>query len=245
MAYISIVTAAYNAEKSINKLIDSLAEQKFRDYEWVIQDGLSIDNTLNIIKKKSLYIPSISLKSEYDTGIYDAWNKALQRISGEWVIFLGADDYFANSLTLEHVFKILKKIPKNYLFAAGELYILDKNNSIIYHAHEFKKINMHEGRIPAAFPSLFIRYSLLSRKCFDAQFKIAGDLNFLANTWEDSIAVHIPFVVTHMITGGISSKQDTLRRKERDKIIYKKYPIKYFLFNIRIFIKKILKLRYF
>ena len=88
---ISIIIATYNAEKVLKRCLDSIVAQKTNDIEILIVDGDSTDSTMEIVQSYGSDI-DYSL-SEKDNGIYDAWNKALKVARGEWIMFLGADDY--------------------------------------------------------------------------------------------------------------------------------------------------------
>ena len=90
---ITIVTATYNAGRTLETCIKSVLSQKADDIEYIIVDGASTDNTVSIVEK---YKSDIDIFiSEPDKGVYDAWNKALRVCHGEWIVFLGADDYYA------------------------------------------------------------------------------------------------------------------------------------------------------
>ncbi|MFK8258257.1 glycosyltransferase family 2 protein [Erwinia sp. AnSW2-5] len=96
---ISIIIATYNVAVCIEKCLDSILEQTFEDFEIVIVDGASTDNSLNIIRGYT--DPRIKLVSEPDKGIYDAWNKGLSLSCGEWINFIGADDCFSTPTSLK------------------------------------------------------------------------------------------------------------------------------------------------
>lgn len=89
---ISVITATYNSESCIFNLIESLRNQKDKDFEWVVIDGTSTDKTLEILNK----IDDLNIKiiSEPDFGIYDALNKGIRACSGEYYLVAGADDIF-------------------------------------------------------------------------------------------------------------------------------------------------------
>ncbi|MFT5214729.1 MAG: glycosyltransferase involved in cell wall biosynthesis, partial [Patiriisocius sp.] len=100
---LSIITATFNSEKTLEETIDSILNQQYTNFEYLIIDGKSTDNTLTIIKKYELIFKqkNISFKwvSETDTGIYNAWNKGLKLSVGNWIAFLGSDDvYLDNAL---------------------------------------------------------------------------------------------------------------------------------------------------
>lgn len=92
-ASISIITATYNAERVLPRLIDSLRAQTIRDFEWVIIDGASTDRTLEIIRGAADVVTVY--RSGPDCGIYDALNKALAMATGEYYLVAGADDRLA------------------------------------------------------------------------------------------------------------------------------------------------------
>lgn len=90
---LSIIIAVMNDFYSLLHTLQELAAQNSRDFEVIIQDGGSKDfdaSALDNFAKE--YGLAISYKSEPDCGVYDAWNKALKRITGEWVLFIGAWD---------------------------------------------------------------------------------------------------------------------------------------------------------
>jgi glycosyltransferase involved in cell wall biosynthesis len=89
---ISIITATFNAANYLPTLIKSLRVQTYKNFEWVIADGGSTDNTLNILRDvKDL---NIVLSSQPDFGIYDALNRAIKASKGDYYVVIGADDVF-------------------------------------------------------------------------------------------------------------------------------------------------------
>jgi glycosyltransferase involved in cell wall biosynthesis len=109
-AKISIITITFQAEAYIQRTLDSVHAQGNRDqFEYIIIDGNSQDRTLSLIQNASIK-PDV-LISENDKGIYDAMNKGLQVVNGEYVLFLNAGDTFASKNTLENILKALDKNP--------------------------------------------------------------------------------------------------------------------------------------
>ncbi len=110
MAKLSIITITYQAEKFLERTIQSILEQGHRpEIEYVIVDGASTDGTLALIDTYRKDIDHVI--SEKDRGIYDAMNKGLQVVNGEYVLFLNAGDTFAAKNTLEHLLKSLDSNP--------------------------------------------------------------------------------------------------------------------------------------
>lgn len=138
MPTISVITVCRNAEKSIEKTIQSVVNQSFNDYEYLIIDGGSIDNTVSIIEK---YSDRISFYvSELDNGIYDAMNKGIRKATGEWLIFMNAGDMFANEYVLNDLFS--SKIPLNKSFLYSDIYGLRPNGERILRLLSFEKGNL-------------------------------------------------------------------------------------------------------
>ncbi|MBP5687538.1 MAG: glycosyltransferase [Muribaculaceae bacterium] len=98
MVLFSIITVTYNAGKVLSATLKSVNEQSFRDFEYLIIDGASTDDTLSLVEQAR--IPAATVWSEPDKGLYDAMNKAIDRAKGQYLIFLNAGDAFATAETL-------------------------------------------------------------------------------------------------------------------------------------------------
>jgi glycosyltransferase involved in cell wall biosynthesis len=199
----SIIIATRNAEKYLNRCLDSIFRQTYPDYEVIVQDGASTDNTPNIVKN---YGSRVNFASEPDTGVYDAWNKALLRAKGEWGIFLGADDCFMGDNALVRCRLHMKKLPPGIVFAYGKVVygkdgvirtILGSSLSHMYHCF------LTNMGLP--FPATFTRLAALKKTRFDASYKIAGDYDLAARLITADNACHIPVNVTWMEHGGLSN----------------------------------------
>lgn len=97
----SIITVTYNAGKVLGATLESVKQQSFRDFEYLVIDGASTDNTLSLVEQAR--IAATTVWSEPDNGLYDAMNKAIDRASGEYLIFLNAGDAFAMPETLARI----------------------------------------------------------------------------------------------------------------------------------------------
>ena len=87
---VSIITITYNSDRTLQETIDSIASQKYTDIEYIVVDGLSNDNTIDIINSNKATISKFI--SEEDNRIYDAMNKGLSMASGEIIGILNSDD---------------------------------------------------------------------------------------------------------------------------------------------------------
>ncbi|MDO4319274.1 MAG: glycosyltransferase family 2 protein [Bacteroidales bacterium] len=98
----SIITVTYNAEHTVGRTLDSVASQTCRLYEHIIVDGASTDSTLSIVEAAARPESRI-VRSEPDTGLYDAMNKGMGMARGDYLIFLNAGDKFHSSDTLQTI----------------------------------------------------------------------------------------------------------------------------------------------
>lgn len=102
--YLSIIIPTLNAGKTLQMAIDSLVRQLFTDWEILIMDSVSKDDTLAIAQENAGKDERIRVFSEPDKGIYDAMNKGIDRAKGRWLYFLGSDDRFRDDKVLDAVF---------------------------------------------------------------------------------------------------------------------------------------------
>ena len=98
---ISVVTVCYNSTETIQNLIYSLNTQTYRNFEHIIIDGCSIDDTLTIVESTANY--PVTIYSEPDLGIYDAMNKGLVRYTGDFIWFINSDDFIFSDTTLYQI----------------------------------------------------------------------------------------------------------------------------------------------
>ena len=98
---ISIITVCFNSQKTIRRTIKSVIAQKYKNYEYLIIDGGSTDNTIKIIDEYKKHINVII--SEADKGIYNAINKGIKKSTGSIVSILHSDDIFYDNKTTQKI----------------------------------------------------------------------------------------------------------------------------------------------
>lgn len=98
MVKFSIITVVYNGEAFIESTLRSIYDQTYNNFEHIVVDGNSTDNTLAIVEKYKTN--NMVVISESDSGIYDAMNKGIDKAVGDYIIFINAGDSFANNHTL-------------------------------------------------------------------------------------------------------------------------------------------------
>ena len=120
----TLITVTLNSQKTILKTIDSINNQTYKEFEYIIIDGGSSDGTLDLIKTnlKKKYI----LLSEKDKGIYNAMNKGIKLSNGKYVAFLNSDDWLENDVLLK-VSKFIEKENPSVVYGDAKFY---KKNGI-------------------------------------------------------------------------------------------------------------------
>ncbi len=122
---ISVITVSYNAESCIKATLQSVAKQDYSNIEYLVIDGLSKDNTLNLVK---MITPMARIISEKDKGIYDAMNKGINYATGDYIIFMNAGDMFFNSSTLSEIVRQIKALTSLPDVVYGDTELMDKEN---------------------------------------------------------------------------------------------------------------------
>jgi len=175
---ISIITVCLNSQKTIEKTIRSVISQKYKNYEYIIIDGGSSDNTIKIIKKYKKYIRVII--SEEDKGIYDAINKGIKQSTGSVVSILHSDDIFYESQTTQKVMSYFNSNLKLDCLI-GNTIITKKNSKKIirkYRANSFKKWMLYLGFSPP-HTSTFLNNKIYKKYgLYNNKYSIAGDFEF-------------------------------------------------------------------
>jgi glycosyltransferase involved in cell wall biosynthesis len=208
---ISVIIAVFNGVKTLQQCIDSIAQQTYVNIELMIIDGGSKDGTIDILKENQEHISY--WVSEPDQGIYNAWNKALAQASGEWIYFLGADDFFWDSSVLSRMALQLAEIPPDICIAYGQIMLLTINEQNLYLVgapwEKTKPSFTQVMSIP--HQGLMHRSSLFEKHGkFDESFKIVGDYELLLRELINGQAVFIPdIIISGMRQGGISSEPES------------------------------------
>lgn len=203
---LSIITVCYNSEKTIKRTIQSILNQTIIGFEFIIIDGNSSDNTKKIIssfendfKKKKINYLWIS---EKDKGIYDAFNKGVRLAKGEWVSFLGSDDYYFEN-ALELYTKEIKTFNGNVDLIHSNVNLGNRktlNDKWSWRVFRRKMNIAHVG----AFHNqeYFKKYGL-----FNETYKIAGDYELLLRAKQQLKTHWFNAVTAFMSDDGISNNQ--------------------------------------
>ena len=174
----SIITVAYNAEECIIDTIKSVINQEFTNYEYIIKDGHSSDNTIEQIYSIVNECENVHIISENDKGIYDAMNIAAEKAMGEYVFFLNAGDCFCDSKVLLNVNQYAEKYANDILY--GNIVHLMGNTSCIRKYGNIcrKKIYYLSGDC-ICHQAIFAKKSCLDVHRFNLGYKVCADKEWL------------------------------------------------------------------
>lgn len=218
---LSIITINYNNDKGLEKTILSVLAQSFSNFEYIIIDAGSSDNSVEIIKK---YEHKISYWiSERDAGIYNGMNKGLNKAMGRFCLFLNSGDYLQSNNCLQ---KIEKFFLENYDIIYGDL-ILDFGNRQMREKYPFPFTLYNFVCTSLPHPSSFISTSLLKKLGgYDEEFKIISDWIFFLRAFiEEKVTMkRIDEVISVHNMFGLSSQPNKFS-EDRETAILKYYPL--------------------
>jgi glycosyltransferase involved in cell wall biosynthesis len=203
---ISIITVCYNSSKTIRDTIESVISQTYPDIEYIIVDGNSNDNTLEIIKEYKDKVDII--KSEPDNGLYDAMNKGISLASGDIIGIINSDDVLADETVVE---KIVAGFDDERVDAVySDLIYVSEHNlnkpTRLYSSKVFSKRMIKFG-IMLPHPTFYVRKTCYETfGLYKTNYRVAADFELLARFISKGIkSRRLPFISVKMREGGISS----------------------------------------
>jgi len=205
----SIIMAVYNGDRYLERTINSVINQTYDNVEFIVIDGGSTDNSLDIIKRYDEQIDYWI--SEPDKGIYDAWNKAISCHLGEWINFQGADDYLFSKDVLENVAnKIIDgKYKANIIY--GDVVIINEHDMICEEliSQWDKEKFINEG-IYFSHQGVFHNHNLFKTVGkFNPKLSIAGDYELLLRELKKNDPIYMKGIyISAMRQGGVSGSDE-------------------------------------
>ena len=200
MSFFSVIIPTYNSASTLNAALESVVNQTFQDYEVIIMDGLSTDNSLEIAR--GFNNQKIKIFSEKDSGVYDAMNKAVEKATGEWLYFLGSDDQLYDNAIFSRIYNVAQQ--ENYNLIYGDAYFTSRK--IIY-GDQFDRVRLKTHNI--SHQAIFYKKYLFERLGkYNTQFKIWADWDFNIRcfSYPDIKAIHIKTtIVKYNDEGGLSA----------------------------------------
>lgn len=183
MKKVSVITINFNNKSGLEKTVRSVLSQEYKDYEYIIIDGGSVDGSKELIMSYSDYLSY--WVSEPDSGIYNAMNKALDICNGEWVFFLNSGDVFASN-------NVLCGIDFDVGNNVGAIYGLNKyytrNNRLLLNEAllPFWESRKKYRSMGFSHQAVFVRTTIAKRFGFDESYKLCADYNMIMQIYKNN-----------------------------------------------------------
>lgn len=180
---ITVITPTFNSEKTITKCVKSVIGQSYKYFEHIVVDNMSADSTINIVSElyKSNNLQSnLQIISEKDNGIAEAFNKGIEKSSGDIITILNSDDYYYHDNVFEEVIKKISVSEK--LFVHGDILFVDNT-----YGSNIRKPLLCDLRkaMPYNHPTMFVRKSVYqSIGLFNKRYRYAMDYEFVCRMYK-------------------------------------------------------------
>lgn len=222
----TIITVTYNASSTLTPTMESVRNQTFTDFEHLIIDGSSKDNTLQIAESLSK-ANKTKIFSEQDSGLYDAMNKGIDKACGDYLIFLNSGDAFHSDDTLE---KIADAIKKNDFpgIVYGQTAIVDSNRKIIANRHLIAPEHLEYKSFKDGMVVCHQAFVVLKRiaPLFDLRYRFSADYDWCIKCLQHSRHnIYINATIIDYLFEGLTSKNRKKSLIERFKIMTKYYGL--------------------
>lgn len=206
---ISIITVCFNSEKTLEKTINSVLSQNYKNIEYIIIDGGSEDSSLKIIDKYKDNITTII--SEKDNGIYDGINKGIQKATGDVISLIHSNDMFVDENVISKIVNFFKSNSDFNIILADLAFkkkLEDKKITRYYSAKNFRPWMLRIGYSPPHLSAFFKTDIFKKVGLYKANFRIAGDFDFFVKCFlkHKLKFIYLEECLIFMNTGGKSGK---------------------------------------
>ncbi len=223
----SIITVTYNAGNVLENTIQSIITQTYKNVEYIIIDGGSKDNTLDIAHRYSKHISM--LVSEPDKGLYDAMNKGLKLATGDYVCFLNAGDCLHEDETL---FLIVRSINKNFLpdIIYGETQIVDIEGHFLHMRRlstpEYLNWKSFQNGMLVCHQAFLTRREVAIKNMYNLKYRFSADFDWCIRVMKDSTTFHNTHItIIDYLNEGMTTQNHKASLKERFNIMSNHYGI--------------------
>lgn len=229
MPEFSIIVPTFNSEATLGRLISSVLLQTYTDFELLIIDGCSSDDTVDIVQQYSSKDKRIRWISERDKGVYDAMNKGIGYSKGTWLYFIGSDDFFSNENVLTDIAEGIKRSDNEPDIIYGNVFF-PPTGEVFDGPFDMVKICKYNMSHQAMF---YKREVFSEMGLYNLKYKILSDWDFNLRCFFNPrlSKKYINVCVAHYSTTGISSQTEDKDFKKDwfpliRKIGYKQLPLK-------------------
>lgn len=218
MSKISIITVCFNSAKTIRDTLDSVAKQKYDDYEYIVIDGESNDDTLSIVEKYKDRIKSLNIVCEQDNGIFDAMNKGIKKSQSPIIGIINSDDWYSDD-SLKFVAEYFEQNP-NIDILAGSTYFTDYNKNVLEYRLCGKVEKYIEKVMPLNHPAMFVKKELYEKlNGYNLKYKLASDYDFVCRAYLSGAQIYIvDNVLAYMRAEGATSSFGNLQGLRRQLV---------------------------
>ncbi len=220
---ISIITITFNAEATLPATMNSVCEQIFKDFEHIIIDGASHDNTLAIARSRE----NTRILSEPDKGLYDAMNKGLSMANGKYVIFLNSGDTFHSPETLS---LYASKAKQNHDIIYGDTVIVDSRRKPVgprhYSVPETLTRNSFAKGMLICHQAFMVKHEIAP--FYDLQYRFSSDYDWCIKCIKNADinrCVNLNCVTINYLSDGLTDNNKIKSLRERYRIMANHYGL--------------------
>lgn len=195
----TIIIPTLNAGKTVGRAVSSALDQAFTALEVIVIDGQSSDDTLRVVQQMKSRDARVSLISDRDSGVFDAMNKGIENAKGDWLLFLGADDYLIDEKILTTISHIFRTHPKTK-FVYGDV-VMSSGKVQRYPNYSFLKLV--EKSI--CHQAIVYHRSLFDSGGYDPKYKVCADWDFNLKVFrKENHPVYVGQPLAYFSLNGIS-----------------------------------------
>lgn len=232
---VSIITITYNAARTLQRTLDSVACQTYEDIEHLIIDGASKDDTLVIAERyQQESRHEVVIQSEPDHGLYDAMNKGLQKATGDYLVFLNAGDTLYAPDTIETVVKPTANSQQPIAVIYGDTAITDEEGHFLHlRTHrppETLTWKSFKHGMLVCHQAFYVRTDIAKQHPYNLQYRHSADVDWCIRVMKDAERQQLALVNTHAILANFEEGGDTTQHhrdslKERFRVMAHHYGL--------------------
>jgi glycosyltransferase involved in cell wall biosynthesis len=224
---LSIITINWNNATGLEKTMQSVATQSFKEFEYIVVDGASTDGSIEVVKLFESKIAHLKWVSEPDSGIYNAMNKGIRMASGDYIQILNSGDCLAKEDVIERMLSALENAGVPSILYGNMVKCFPDGYSMVdksFAGQEITMLGMYKGTLnhdPA-----YIRRDLFDKYGFyDESLKIVSDWEFFFEQWLKGCTYkQLNFFISNYYLGGFSFQHKELLEQERNEVISRLLP---------------------
>ena len=209
MTDISVITSTLNSSEWVQRCIVSVLAQEDVRVQHVLIDGGSTDGTVDILKAQT--DPRLTIVLGRDSGVYEAWNKALKHVTGQWILFLGSDDFLLNPQVFKRAMERLRDVKERRVFAYANLLKGKVEGRGVGDRYLYCELPPRQWGGPTPpfppHPSTFHSRELFTGpSSFDEAYRYCSDAKFFHQNSGSSRIIELKFDAVWFSRGGLTNR---------------------------------------